>query len=178
MHYLKSYFLISLILYFCISLQIILWFYIFPFSPAPQIWISFLVYSSLYTNKKSILAMSLIISFLLMPYTIFKGFPLFFSICSYGYIIFYARTSMLASSIKSFFIFSLFGFIIIKIFYSAYSTSSFTFNLGQALNMYNIYISLLTGILSLLFFYIFKKIKLFAEISDYSPSTNKAIGRI
>lgn len=73
--------------------------------------------------------------------------------------------------------FSLFGFIIIQMFYSAY-TMSFNASLEQGFSTHNVYSNLFTGILSLLFFYIFKTKKLFSDISDHSPSSNKTISWI
>lgn len=178
MHYLKSYFWISLLLYACLSLQTVLWFYLFPFSPTPQVWIGFLVYAALYSNKASVVILSFIISFLLTPYTLFKGFPLFLSLCSYGYIILYTKNTLLSSSIKTFFIFSLFGLIIIQIFYSTYTMQSFSTSLEKSFSVYNIYSSLLTGILSLLFFYIFQTKKLFFDTSDYPLYCKKTMSWI
>lgn len=168
MDYLKPYLWIGLFLYIFLSLQIILWFAIFPYIPPPQIWISFLVYAALYTNKRTVTAIALMISLLLSPYTLFNSVPLFFSLLSYGYIVLYAKNTLLASNIKTFFMFSLLGFLVIQLFYSIYTLQNFPSNLQYIFNSYNIYSSLFTGLLSLLFFYFFK-------ILNSSSSQNKTI---
>lgn len=164
MYDLKTYFWISLFLYACLSLQTTLWFYIFPFSPSPQIWLSFLVYSALYTNKRSILTLSIIISLLLNPYSLFNTSALFLSLLSYGYIIFYARSTMINSNIKSFFIFSILGFSFIKLLYSLYSANNLNV-FHSIFNGHTFFVSVFTGLVSLLFFYIFNQTKLFKKIT-------------
>lgn len=176
MYYLKAYLSIGLVLYACLSLQVTLWFYLFPFAPSPQIWISFIVYAALYTNKTTVTIVSLFASLLLSSYTLFKGFPLFFSLCSCGYIIFYIKETLFTSSIKTFFVFSLLSFIAIQMLYSTYTGKSFSASIQKSFTVFNIYSSLLTAVVSLLFFYFFRKKKIFSKISNPSTPSSKHIG--
>lgn len=167
MNHLKAYFLFYLLLYIFLSLQNSLWFYAFPFTPSPQVWLSFLVYTAFYANKKSTLAIAFIISLFLNPYSLLQSIPLFFSILSYGYIILYTKNTMLTPNIKNFFICSLFGFIFIKIFYRLYNSET-TNMIEYVFNSESLITSAFTSLSSLFFFYAFKKMQFLKKNTNYS----------